>query len=349
MCIEGIFPVQASADNHLIKLDEPANQTVLTELVVEILQVNSTRAEELDGGINKVSGTYGIYSQMCFPARATNTSTVQFLIHGAGFDRSYWDAAPGYSYVDYAAERGYPAFLFDRLGVGLSDHPDPIQIVQISIQVAINHELIRMLRDSSFAGHAFDRVVGVGHSYGSANLVGVATAYPSDFDALVLTGFSSSLAGIPIATATFGLSIASQSQPTRFVGLSNGYVTSASVASLQGFFFRAPGFDPALLNLAENTKQTTSLGEQLLFGKPRPAANFTGPIDVVNGLNDLPNCFGNCLYPENLAAGVKDALFPATRNVSFYLASDTGHGMNFHYSATDAYKHIHDNLAANGY
>ena len=61
---------------------------------------------------------------------------------GGGFDRSYWNVAPGYSYVGCAAEQGYATFLYDRLGWGLSDHPDPLEIVQLELQVTIAHELI---------------------------------------------------------------------------------------------------------------------------------------------------------------------------------------------------------------
>ena len=143
-CISGIVEVTASANNVHINMPEPANQTVITELLVETFQLNSTLGKQLITGKNLIHGTYGIYSQLCFPNNTINTATLQLLIHGVGFDRSYWNVTPNYSYVDYAAKRGYMTFSYDRLGNGLSDHPDPLQTVQADLQVAIAHELIQL-------------------------------------------------------------------------------------------------------------------------------------------------------------------------------------------------------------
>ncbi|KAL9114738.1 MAG: hypothetical protein Q9227_001417 [Pyrenula ochraceoflavens] len=351
-CISGMVDVRASANNTRIKLEEPANQTAVTELVVEALQINSTIGTRLIGSQNHVSGTYEIYSQLCFPSNTgtINATTIQFLIHGIGFDRNYWNVAPGYSYIDYAAEQGYTTFSYDRLGTGLSDHPDPIQIVQIQLQLAIGHQLVQLLRTGGISNHKFEHVVGVGHSFGSLQVNGLTTQYPDDFDAAILTGFSADNSGMPVAFAGTDLTIASQNQPLRFSGLSNGYLTSAAIEGNQFFFFRAPEFDPAVLDLAESVKQTISLGEFLTTAVLFTAKSFTGPIDVVNGENDLPNCFGNCLLPVNKAAAVKAALYPAASNESsWYLAPHTGHGLNFHYTANAAYEHILNFIKKNGF
>ena len=347
ICIEGTLDITASANNLRLNLESPANRSVVTELVTELLQVNSTLGERLAGGPSPVNGTFGIRSQLCIPVRGAQSSVLQFLVHGAGFDMSYWDYAPGYSYVDFAAEEGYTTFLFDRLGSGQSDHPDPIQLVQINLQVAINHQLVNILRNGGIRGQRFDRVVGIGHSHGSANVLGVTAAYPADFDAVVLTGYSSN-STTPVALATLDLTMASIGQPLRLSQLANGYVTAGSTAGIQSFFFRAPGFDPALLRLSEATAQTHSLGEILAPGA-QSAPNFTGPIDVVNGLNDFPNCGGDCLYPVNLAAALKAVRYPNAKNSSSYLAPDTGHGLNLHYSANQSYAHIHGFLKDNGF
>ena len=350
-CISGTVDVTASANNFHINLEQPANQTMVTELVVEALQVNSTVSQRLVGSQNYVNGTYGIYSQLCFPSvtGTINATTIQFLIHGVGFDRSYWNVAPGYSYVDAAAEQGYTTFSYDRLGTGLSDHPDPIQTVQTQLQIAIAHELIQLLRTGGISGHIFEHVVGVGHSFGSVQVAGLTSQHPQDLDAAVLTGFAADPNGMAVSFAGADLTIASQLLPLRFSDLSNGYLTSNAIEGNQFFFFRAPGFDSALLNIAESTKQTISLGEFLAFGTLMASTNFTGPVDVVNGDSDLPNCLGNCLMPENKAAAVKNLLYPAASNgSSWYIAPQTGHGLNFHYSAPIAYEHILRFIKTNG-
>jgi pimeloyl-ACP methyl ester carboxylesterase len=351
ICISGNIPVKASAINVHINSQQPANQSAVTELLLEIFQSNSTIVKQLVGRKNPVSGTYNIYSQLCFP-KATgtiNTTTIQFLIHGAGFDRDYWSVAPGYSYIDYAARQGYTTFTYDRLGTGLSDHPDPLQVVQTAIQVEIAHVLIQLLRGGGISGHTFNNIVGVGHSFGSFQTLSITSKYSKDLDAAVLTGFSVDMTGMPVAFAGVGLAIASQSEPLRLSNLSNGYLTSDSIIGTQFFFFREPGFDPKLLKLAELTKQTITVGE-FLTSNAVVATNFTGPIDVVNGENDLPNCHGNCLLPYNKAAAVKDMFYPAASNgSSWYLGHGAGHGLNLHYASTMAYEHIHSFIRKNGF
>jgi hypothetical protein len=62
---------------------------------------------------------------------------------------------------------GYTTFFHDRLGVGFSDHPDPIQVVQEALEVSIAHDLIQQLHNGSIASTKFAKAVGVGHSLGS--------------------------------------------------------------------------------------------------------------------------------------------------------------------------------------
>lgn len=186
---------------------------------------------------------------------------------------------------------------------------------------------------------------------GSFQTSGVTLRYPNDFDAVVLTGFSQSTTGAGFALTFAGveLTIASQAQPSRFADLSNGYLTSGSIQGTQWLFFKAPGFDPALLDLAEATKQTLTLGELLTTGDAIGVTNFTGPVDVVDGDADFPNCSGNCLTPHNVAAAVLPALYPkASNGSSYYIAPLTGHALNYHYATPGAYEHIHGFIKKNG-
>lgn len=187
--------------------------------MLENYQINSTLSKRVIGGQSHVSGNHGIHSQISCPNGTINATTILFLIHGVGFDRSYWNVAPNYSYVDYAAEQGYTTFFYDRLGTGLSDHPDPIQTVQVELQVAIAHELVQLLRTGGISNLTFEHVVGLGHSFGSIQTVGLTSQYPDDLDAAVLTGFSTSTSGQAIFFSALDLTIASQNQPLRFSGL----------------------------------------------------------------------------------------------------------------------------------
>jgi hypothetical protein len=246
-CISGNVPVSAAAHNENLLIQSPTNQSVVTNLFIKYVQVNSTLPTLVNGGDSAVSGTYNINAKLCYPLdwdASTHSKSLHFLIHGIGFDKNYWDFAEGYSYVDAAAAAGYPTFSYDRLGVGASDHPDPIQVVQASLQLEIAHSLAQSLRHGAFSNQSFSHVIGVGHSLGSIQSVGLTAKYPNDFDAVILTGFSTSTASVPLTFVGFNPAIASKNQPLRFGDLPAGYLVSDTAISNQLIFLHAPNFDP---------------------------------------------------------------------------------------------------------
>lgn len=154
---------------------------------------------------------------------------------------------------------------------------------------------------------------------------------------------------MPVFLQANNFAIASHVNPYRFSTLSNGYLAADTAISNQIAFFRSPNYDPQMLSLADATKGTVTLGE--LFSTTAvtaPAMNWTKPVAVVNGDNDLPFCFGNCSYPTNLAQGALTMLYPATNKTGTYLAPTTGHGLNLHYSAVEAYHYIQDFINKSG-
>lgn len=246
ICATGLIRLNVTAENTKFNYAGPSNNSALTEFLVESLQSCSTLATRITQGPYTVSSEYGIYSKLCFPKQgAENVQTVQLLTHGGTLDHTYWDFSPGYSYVDAAAEAGYATFSYDRLGTGLSDHPDPIQVVQASIQVQVAHQLVQLLREGQVGNASFKHVVGVGHSLGTALTQGVTTRYPRDFDAVILTGTSTSFSAVPIGVASTAQQIASTDPSGRFTGLASGYIIPAPVPqSVQFAFYREPYFDP---------------------------------------------------------------------------------------------------------
>lgn len=342
-CVTGTVPVYAStSQNVVLNLPSIDNQTVVTGITNDMLAAGSNFMQTAVGAKTTVSGTYQISAQLCYPTNSTGNSTVQFLTHGIGFDKTYWDVAPGYSYIDSAASNGYATFSYDRLAVGLSEHPANASIVQAPLELAIAHSLVQQLRNGTF-GTSFNRVIGVGHSFGSAITQGLTNQFPTDLNAAILTGFSVNQTGIPTFTAALDLSIANNVDPIRFSNLSKEYLVSANVVGNQFAFFRAQGFPPSNLALGESSKQTVTFGELLTLASIiAPATNFTGPVDVVNGAADWPFCMGNCSYPTNLAAAVGPMLYPNVSNSTRanYLAPGSGHGLNLHYAAGGAYQQI---------
>lgn len=133
--------------------------------------------------------------------------------------------------------------------------------------------------------------------------------------------------------------------------IAHSYLIDSNIIGNQFDFFRFPGFAQSILEAATAAKQTVSLGELFtLATAPTMAANFTGPVDIVDGLNDYPFCAGNCAYPSDQAQASIAKAFPmAAASSQSILLPVTGHGVNLHYSAPQAYSQINAFLTAHGY
>lgn len=248
VCHDGVVQIPVSATNSKILLSAPNNNVGVTEFYVDFSQVNSKLATSSIGGPALVTGAYRIYLKLCLPAdpaSAQKVTTVQLLTHGGTLDHTYWDIAPGYSYVDTATAAGYATLSYDRLGTGLSDHPDPVQIVQLPIQIEIAHLLTQKLRSGQIGGRSFAKIVGIGHSLGAALTQGVAAKYPNDFDALILQGTSTFFTYAFTGVASEAQQIANTDPSGRFKHLADGYHTPAPLPqTIQFAFYRYPGYDP---------------------------------------------------------------------------------------------------------
>ncbi|QIX00990.1 hypothetical protein AMS68_006507 [Peltaster fructicola] len=349
VCVDGYISVFAQTTKN-VKFDfaVPANISVVTDTFLKFVTSGSPFLKDINKGQQTVGGTYDIRATFCTPKDNLKPTAVQLLTHGIGFDRSYWDFAAGYSYVDAAAAHGYASLFYDRLGVGQSAQADPIQVIQAPLEVEIAHTIATMLRNGSISNNKFNEIVGVGHSFGSIISSAVTGLYPSAFDAAILTGFSANSSAIGVFTTGNNFDIAAQNNPARFGKLNNAYLVGNSIISTQTGFFRLPEFDATVLKTADATKQTVTFGEFFTQGAVGGAApGFKGPVAVVNGDADLPFCFGNCSYPTNLAAAVKSA-YPNAVAFDSYLAPSTGHGLNLHYTAEAAYEFIQRFLGHNG-
>lgn len=97
-------------------------------------------------------------------------------------------------------------------------------------------------------------------------------------------------------------------------------------------------------------KQTNTLGILLtLGGIIAPSAQFTGPVDVVNGENDLVFCGGNCLYPTDQNKAVLEIFYPsAAAGSQTYIAAGAGHSIAAHKTGPDSFKQMIGFLRANG-
>ncbi|KAI4250737.1 MAG: hypothetical protein LQ352_005272 [Teloschistes flavicans] len=354
-CVGGPFDISVTGTNTKILQAEPANNMAATELFVEIDQANSTLVARSNGGNSTITGTYQIYGKFCFPRDqrlALKVVTLQFLTHGGTLDNTYWDLGPNNSYIDAATKAGYATFSYDRLGTGKSDHPDPIQVVQASLQIELAHLLVQGIRETRFAGRRYKNVIGVSHSLGSGLSVGQTSRYPEDFDAVILTGISTEFTFVATGTASTAMQIANTDPSNRFTGLANGYFTPAPVEqAIQFAFYRYPYYDQQVFNAQVANKQTNALGEIFTLASAYvPAPAFTGPVFILNGQNDFFYCGGDCAYPTDQAASVIPAFFPAaSKNSTSYLVPNTGHSINAHTTARQAFDRMTAFIQANGF
>lgn len=353
VCMSGTISVSASATNLKINYSGPPDQYNATATIQLLLESNPIIYGATNGGTNTISGSWDIAARLCMPgspAAAASVTTVQLLTHGATLDSTYFDFAEGYSYIDAAAAAGYATFSYDRLGTGQSAHPDPIQVVQGPLHVEILHQLVLKLRSTTgLAGKRFTKIVGVGHSAGSTFTQAVTAKYPNDFDAVVLTGITTSIATVGTAEAAFNLVIAN-SQP-RFSGIANGYFTfGGGVPGVQFAYFRYPYFETAILQKQASTIQTNTLGELLSFGLiVGPAASYTNPAFILNGANDYVFCGGNCALPMDQNAAALSFFYPAVGlKGKSGQESNAGHNLFQHIGAPKFYADVINFFKSNG-
>ncbi|KAF8970842.1 Alpha/Beta hydrolase protein [Flammula alnicola] len=342
-CQQLTVPISITANTLIINVSPPQNQSELTGLVTKFTSLTSNVTRHDVQGQTTLNATYNIWTLLCLPSN-NNASTVEFAIHGINFDHTYWNFGgedSPYNYVDAAIKSGHAIFIYDRLGVGQSSKPDGIKEVQQATEIEIAAQLIDYLKTGK-SGHAFSRVIGIGHSFGSIQLIGIVAKYEGLLDAIVLTGFSPFPGGLNTAIASFGLTIASQQNPGRFASLSNSYLTIATISNDQLNFFDFPFFDPRVLQIASDTKATATLGE-FLSQSASVAINYTNPVIVVTGAHDFIFCGGNCYQSingsTNLIEPSKD-LFPAVQNFEYFIPANVGHGINLHYGAPEVFSKI---------
>ncbi|OTA98104.1 hypothetical protein M426DRAFT_70424 [Hypoxylon sp. CI-4A] len=353
-CISGDVTLNVNTPGIKLLYEAPQDQMAIIESFVELFQVDSTfGADVTAGGPSVISGDYNIFVKLCVPNDPeilSQVKTVQLLTHGATLDHTYWDISPGYSYVDVASAAGYATLSYDQLGVGNSDHPDPIQVVQATAQVAVTHALVELLRNTELGGYRFDKVVGVGHSAGSTLTQGITTQYPQDFDAVILSGTSASAASVPLTMAAFNLINANTDPAPQFQHIPAGFLTQQSATGIQFAFYRFPNFDEDVFRQQVAHKQTNTLGVLLtLGGIVAPSTEFTGPVGIVNGENDLVFCGGNCLYPTDQNAAALSIFYPAaSKGSQTYIAMGAGHAIAVHKSGPDSFKHMIQFLLDNG-
>ncbi|CAE6446990.1 unnamed protein product [Rhizoctonia solani] len=354
-CTQILTPITVQVETTAINMKKPEDQAKLTGFLANFWTTGSGIPSQIvphkaDGSTKKkhVEGTYNIWTQVCHPNGKEGQVPLIVGIHGINFDHSYWEFgySKEYNFVDAANKAGYAVLTYDRLGVGQSDKPDGLNVVQSSTEVEILHRFIQQARASG----KYSKFLGIGHSFGAIQLTGIAARYPKDVDAVILTGYAPSMVSVPLAFTAWSQMLASE-QPdmairSRWSSLPSGsnimndksYLGTGSTSSDRFTFFSEGSYDEGAFKLAYDTKQTHTLGEFLTIAEPvsQPANEYNGHVFVVTGEKDIIFCGGNCLQKPTTAHGNNllddtKVLYPKAASFSTHVPSGAGHALFAHY------------------
>jgi pimeloyl-ACP methyl ester carboxylesterase len=282
---------------------------------------------------------YSVFGVLCSRGSIRH-KTIQVALHGATYSHLYWNwplEPETYSYMRRATAAGYAVLSLDRIGIGRSDHP-PAEAVTIEANAYVVHQIVQALRAGDLVVPSFgrvraERVVLVGHSLGSVIAIQEAATY-GDVDGVVLTGVSHTVT--PVLGEILGSLYPANLDP-RFAGLGlpDGYLTS--IPGSRTVFYYLPSADPAVIALDEATKETVTASE---LATALPALGLSSgihvPVLVVVGDFDL----AFCTAPSCSASGSLDSepsFYPADACAEAVSIPDSGHDLNLHLQAQDAF------------
>ncbi|RDI81626.1 hypothetical protein Vi05172_g8392 [Venturia inaequalis] len=344
-CQDLTIPIDVSARQGKYNIQTPTDNVAVTNFILDLTRQGHNYTNEALAGYQTVSGKYNIAATICHPDKGPS-STLQILTHGIGFDRSYWDISYNnynYSYVSQATDKyGYSTFFFDRLGIGMSSRGEPINEIQVNLEIAALQALTTMLRNGTVPGCSYKpkKTVHVGHSFGSIQTYSLAVLTPQLSDGLILTGFSQN-GSFPPYFELGGNFILAKNVPS-LTSYPVGYFASGDASAVQTNFFAPKVFDPAILAFATSTGQPVTPGELItLGGLSGMKSTFTGPVLIITGERDIPFCGGDCIITgnpalPNLLAQSKPYL-PNVKNFTGFVVPGSGHGLNLEYSHTLTY------------
>ena len=280
--------------------------------------------------------TEHIYGRLCVPA-GRSPDTIQLLVHGIISTADYWefpDPTSGtdrYNYAAAANEAGFATLAIDRIGSRHSSHP-----LSTTITIASNaytvHQVVQAIRSGEVRspdGEPFDKVVFVGHSYGTFIGWYELTRY-DDVDAAVFT------AAFEEVTVTASLVVPTSTYPAFLdpafagQGLDPGYLTSLP-GTRDEMVYEPAEVDPAVVAYDEATKSTMTQWETsnypLILNTP---LDIKVPVLLVAGELDSLFCKENfaAIPPPaggsgpiggaigDLAAPLEDATLPQSQEVT---------------------------------
>ncbi|MFF5258483.1 alpha/beta hydrolase [Actinomadura viridis] len=267
------------------------------------------------------AGEWEVAGDLYLPA--TPARTVQVLLPGLTYDRRYWTLPGEYNYAEHMCRAGYAVVAMDRIGTGASSRP-PYGEVATDNHAHVLHQVVQALRDGAVGGVAFDRVVTVGHSYGSGIAI-VEAARHQDVDGLIVSGMLHTTTKLYAEVRAF-FHHASEDPilgPAAPEGGWPEYYMTQRPGLRARMLEHAPGIEPEMSELNERIKATATLGE----GESLPVT-----YEVEHSLA--------IKVPVLVVVGEHDALF-SSEHVAFAAESGPVHDFEKEFYAPEARLEAH--------
>ncbi|KAI0379244.1 hypothetical protein F5Y04DRAFT_283028 [Hypomontagnella monticulosa] len=366
-CTEFFVPVAVTATNNHYTMPRVDNNIDAVQWALNFSVWDAPTPAQRNTSDIAIHQSFNISGRLCVPTTKNDKSdTLQIAVQGNAWDKRYWDVSVDpaeHSYVDFITGKGYPILMFDRIGTGMSEKPNPYDIVQAATEVEILAQITAMAKNGTLFKSAKitngataptlnpKHIVHVGHSFGSLLIAGFLVKHGDMSEAALLTGFlpnNTHLGQVPVAA--FEHDFAPISDPTRFSAYGSGYIVLTSLNTLQKVYFTKDTLTPELLNFTEEVKQPEAVAlyasSGQAFAHVGPA--YRGPVQLIAGEFDYVNCAGDCKGTYTVD-GIKASTFPAASNVTVYLQPNTGHALNVATGATTVFNMMFSYLEAHGF
>jgi pimeloyl-ACP methyl ester carboxylesterase len=204
---------------------------------------------------------------------------------------------------------------------------------QISTEVEILANILAQLKVGSIIrGTKFDKIVGVGHSYGSFQVQAITKGYPALLDAAILTAYSADSSNAAEFLVASNYEIAKDVFPQKFGHRPSYWLVTPSDSAIISTFFWPPNYDSEAFTFSRNNVDVISLGSYTtVAGVVGTAPDFTGKVHVITGDKDLSSCHYNCSTGGPVAA-VKQYYPNPLCNFTYQIVPNTGHSIVPHYT-----------------
>jgi pimeloyl-ACP methyl ester carboxylesterase len=261
---------------------------------------------------------------------------LQVAVHGATYNHTYWDFPSingrDYSYARYMAARGHSVLAVDQVGAGESCKPDAgpsgLAVTLDDTAVALKQIVDAMRSGANPAGNAFDRIVLVGHSAGSVNVIYVQATWHVA-DAIVVTAARHLVPPLTVPPGLIDLVVSLLPYPY--------FSLPAPLRSV--LFHYAPVVDPDVLAYDDATSDFWTNGQLVTtfnaFLDPSidRVGQVTGPALVQLGEFDA-------LFPAGVHE-VEAALWTST-HVKVRALPGIGHSFNLHLDRERGWTRIYE-------